>query len=76
MDISGKAAVVTGGASGLGLATANVRLPLSPAEPGTWSRVQTALADLQAARRTDRGAGTRTLPNHVTVPHDTAALAS
>lgn len=35
----------------LGLGSATVRLPLSPAEPATWSRVQSALAGLQAARR-------------------------
>ncbi|WP_151526747.1 4-hydroxy-tetrahydrodipicolinate synthase [Serinicoccus kebangsaanensis] len=61
----------------LGLATANVRLPLSPAEPDTWTRVQTALADLHAARRQDGGeARPGLLPVQVTVPHDAAALAS
>lgn len=38
----------------LGIATAMVRLPLSPAEPGTWTQVQRALAGLQAHRRTER----------------------
>ncbi|WP_122262988.1 4-hydroxy-tetrahydrodipicolinate synthase [Ornithinimicrobium cerasi] len=38
----------------LGLSTATVRLPLSPAEPGTWTQVQRALAGLQAHRRTER----------------------
>jgi 4-hydroxy-tetrahydrodipicolinate synthase len=38
----------------LGLATAHVRLPLSPAEPATWTAVQRALAGLQAHRRTVR----------------------
>ncbi|MGD8199141.1 4-hydroxy-tetrahydrodipicolinate synthase [Ornithinimicrobium sp. W1679] len=38
----------------LGLGTAMVRLPLSPAEPGTWSQVQTALAGVVAARRAAR----------------------
>ncbi len=38
----------------LGIATAHVRLPLSPAEPATWTAVQRALAGLQAHRRTVR----------------------
>lgn len=38
----------------LGLATAHVRLPLSPAEPATWTRVQQALAGLQLSRRSTR----------------------
>ncbi|GAA5164056.1 4-hydroxy-tetrahydrodipicolinate synthase [Ornithinimicrobium tianjinense] len=38
----------------LGLSTGIVRLPLSPAEPGTWTAVQRALAGLQAHRRTVR----------------------
>lgn len=38
----------------LGLASAMVRLPLSPAEPDTWTRVQRALAGLQAHRRSVR----------------------
>lgn len=54
----------------LGLATANVRLPLSPAEPETWSRVQAALAHVQSARR-----GTFGMPA-TAIPHDPAALAS
>ena len=36
----------------LGIATAHVGLPLSPAEPGTWTAVQRALAGIQAHRRT------------------------
>ena len=61
----------------LGVATAHVRLPLSPAEPETWSRVQTALADLQASRRSsDVSARSGLLPGRFTVPHDAAALAS
>lgn len=55
----------------LGLATAHVRLPLSPAEPETWTRVQTALAQVQAARR----GGLAALPI-ASVPDDAAALAS
>ena len=38
----------------LGVASAHVRLPLSPAEPATWTAVQRALAGLQAHRRTVR----------------------
>lgn len=38
----------------LGLSSATVRLPLSPAEPGTWTQVQRALAGLQAHRRSVR----------------------
>lgn len=38
----------------LGLSSAMVRLPLSPAEPGTWTQVQRALAGLQAHRRSVR----------------------
>lgn len=38
----------------LGLGGATVRLPLVPAEPATWTRVQRALAGLQAHRRTLR----------------------
>ncbi|ANS79773.1 4-hydroxy-tetrahydrodipicolinate synthase [Serinicoccus hydrothermalis] len=59
----------------LGLATAQVRLPLSPAEPDTWSQVQTALADLQTSRRSGSASIGR-LPEWVAVPHDTSALAS
>lgn len=55
----------------LGLGTAHVRLPLSPAEPQTWTQVQTALAQLQSARR----GGLAALPV-ATVPDDAAALAS
>ena len=55
----------------LGLGTANVRLPLSPAEPETWTRVQSALARVQSARR----GALAGLPA-TAVPHDPAALAS
>lgn len=57
--------------AGLGLSTAMVRLPLSPAEPGTWTRVQQALAGVQAARR-----GGLTAVAHRPVPLDARALAS
>lgn len=33
----------------LGIGTGMVRAPLAPAEPNTWSQVQTALADLQVS---------------------------
>lgn len=54
----------------LGIGSATVRLPLSPAEPATWTQVQAALAGLQAARRT-----TASSPWPV-VPASPAALAS
>lgn len=57
--------------AGLGLSTAMVRLPLSPAEPGTWSRVQQAMAGLQAHRRSGLSA-VAVRP----VPMDARALAS
>lgn len=60
----------------LGLATAHVRLPLSPAEPDTWTRVQGALAGVQSARRSARGARIGQLPTQLAVPHDAAAVAS
>lgn len=41
----------------LGLCGAGVRLPLATAEPATWTRVQQALAGLQAHRRTVRIGG-------------------
>ena len=67
----------------LGLSTAMVRLPLSPAEPGTWTAVQRALAGLLAARRSvsvpadGLGALPRPLgPVTPLVPSSPAALAS
>lgn len=56
----------------LGISTGMVRLPLSPAEPQTWSRVQQALAGVQSARR----AGRAELSAVATVPHDARVLAS
>ena len=56
----------------LGLSTGMVRLPLSPAEPRTWTQVQQALAGLQAARR----ATTADLTAVRSMPHDAGALAS
>lgn len=52
----------------LGIGTGMVRLPLSPAEPQTWTRVQGALAGVQAARRRQR--------DIVTVPDVLDTLAS
>ncbi|MFX0539172.1 4-hydroxy-tetrahydrodipicolinate synthase [Ornithinimicrobium sp. Y1847] len=59
----------------LGLTSASVRLPLSPAEPGTWTGVQSALADLQAARRQATGtwSSTTRMP---AIPASPAALVS
>lgn len=48
---------VKAGLACLGLGTGAVRLPLVAAEPATWTRVQRALAGLQAHRRTARIAG-------------------
>ncbi len=41
---------VKAGLACLGIGTGMVRAPLAPAAPDTWSRVQSALAGLQAAR--------------------------
>lgn len=62
---------VKAGLACLGLGGAAVRLPLVPAEPGTWSAVQAELAGLQTARR---GGGPAVPP--VVVPADARALVS
>ncbi len=41
---------VKAGLACLGIGTGMVRAPLAPAEPDTWSRVQSALSGLQAVR--------------------------
>lgn len=56
----------------LGISTAMVRMPLSPAEPATWTAVQRALADLLARRR----AGQQVEAALPRIPTSPAALAS
>ncbi|QFG69790.1 4-hydroxy-tetrahydrodipicolinate synthase [Ornithinimicrobium pratense] len=59
----------------LGLTTGAVRLPLAPAEPGTWTQVQQALADLLAARRVRAGVADAAAAMPA-IPSSPAALAS